>query len=120
MSPTTQTQLFPPPLRGTSLSDPEQKYLASLQYLSPLRVADTSAGSYSEALPAAGLNASTGQSNQNQEIIYVKGSADGNSFTVTGAISGPLTLTAQYDVARFKSDGTNWWGSAHPGDGGTF
>lgn len=107
--PTSQTVLFPPPLRGTTLSQPEQKYLASLQYLSPLRVGDSSAGSYSEALPPAGLNQTTGQSNQNQEIVFIKGSADANTWTVTGAQGGPVTFSAQYDSARFKSDGTNWW-----------
>jgi hypothetical protein len=107
--PTTQTVLFPPPLRGTSLSQPEQKYLFTLQNLQPLRVGDSSAGPYSEALPAAGLNSTTGQSNQNQEIIYVKASADANVWTITGAISGPVLLGAQFAFARFKSDGTNWW-----------
>jgi hypothetical protein len=111
MSPTTQTQLFPPPVRDTTLSLSEQKYLASIQYIGPLRVGDTTAGPYAEDLPPAGLNSTTGQSNQNQEIIYIKGSADANGWTINGAISGAVVLSAQYDVARFKSDGTNWYSS---------
>lgn len=104
----TQTVLFPPPLRGAELSQPIQKWLFTLQNLLPLREADTSGGSYSEALPAAGLNSTTGQSNQNQEISFVKISGDGNSITITGAASGSVVLTSQYSFARFKSDGTNW------------
>lgn len=112
--PTTQTVLFPPPTRDTTLSKPEQWYLLTLQMLLPLRIVDTTAGSYGEAPPAPGLNATTGQSNQNQEIIYKKTSADGNTFTLTGTASaplpeGPLALTAQYAFFRIKSDGTNWW-----------
>lgn len=107
--PTTETTLFQPPLRDSVLSQPEQKYLFTLQHKDPLRIGDTSAGPYSEALPPAGLNSTTGQSNQNQEIIYVKGSADANNWTITGAISGPVVLAAQFDRARFKSNGTDWY-----------
>jgi hypothetical protein len=112
---TTQTNLFPPPTRTNAvdskgfLAIPLRQWLFSLQMLLPLRVGDTSKGSYSEALPPAGLNQTTGQSNQNEEIIYIKGSADANTWTITGAISGSVTLSAQYQLARFKSDGTNWW-----------
>lgn len=108
---TKQTILFPPPLRFSKLEPAEQKYLLTLQNISPLRVGDSSAGPYSEALPAAGLNSSTGQSNQNQELIFVKGSADANNWTITGAVSGAVILAAQYAFARFKSDGTRWWRS---------
>lgn len=107
--PTTQTVLFPPPLRGSELPQPIQKYLFTLQMLQPLRVGDTTTGPYAEDLPPAGLNSTTGQSNQNQEIIYVKGSVDANNWTINGAISGAVVLAAQYDFARFKSDGTSWW-----------
>ena len=113
--PTTQSVLFPPPARSSvvapdgGIEKTFQKWLFSLQMLQPLRVGDSSAGPYSEALPAAGLNSTTGQSNQNQEIIYVKGSADANNWTITGAISGSVVLAAQYAYARFKSDGTNWY-----------
>jgi len=75
----------------------------------PLRVGDTSGGPETEALPPAGLNSTTGMTAQNQEIIYIKGSADANNWNITGAITGAVTLTAQYAFARFKSDGTNWW-----------
>jgi hypothetical protein len=108
--PTTQTTLFPP----TAV----QKYLLSLQMLLPLRLADTSGGSYSEALPPAGLNSTTGQSNQNQEIVYIKTTVDANTFTITGAITGNVVLATQYALARFKSDGTNWWSATSASGGG--
>lgn len=116
--PTTQTQLFPPPVRGSVLEKSIQLYLASLQYQLPLRIGDTTSGPLAEALPPAGLNSTTGQSNQNQEIVYIKGSADANTWTITGAINGSAVLSAQYDIARFKSDGTNWWLSAAGPTGG--
>jgi len=112
--PTTQTQLFPPPLRGAQVSDSLGRFLQTLQNLLPLRNVDTSAGDYGEAPPPPGLNATTGQSNQNQELIYKKTSSDGHTFTLTGTADaplpeGPLTLTTQYDLFRIKSDGTTWW-----------
>ena len=107
--PTTQTQLFPPPARGSNLPKPLLKWLFSVQNLLPLRVVDTSGGSYAETPPPAGLNSATGQSNQNQEIIYVKSSSDANTFTLNGIEGGPYTLTAQYAFLKIKSDGTNWW-----------
>lgn len=112
-----QTQLFPPPTRSHAVDDkgylavPLRQWLFTVQNLLPLRVGDTSGGPITEALPPAGLNSTTGQSNQNQEILYIKSSADANAWTITGAITGTVALTAQYAVARFKSDGTNWWGS---------
>ena len=122
--PTTQTQLFPPPSRAAAVDAKGfiaisfRQWLFTLQYLLPLRLADTSGGPYSEALPPAGLNSTTGQSNQNAEIVYIKSSADGNTFTLTGAIDGPHTLTTQYQALRFKSDGTNWWPSQAASGGG--
>jgi hypothetical protein len=125
--PTTQTQLFDPPSRSAAV-DPKgfigisfRQWLFSLQYQLPLRVADTSSGSYAEALPPAGVNAgdSTGQSAQNQELIYIKSSADANTLTITGAITGTVTLSTQYQVARFKSDGTVWWLVSSAGGGGS-
>jgi hypothetical protein len=107
--PTTQTQLFPPPLRASSLSLPEQRYLLTLQNLLPLVTVDTSGGNIAEAAPAAGLNSSTGQSNQNMEITYIKTSTDGHSFTLSGVQGGPFVLSAQFDVIKIKSDGTDWW-----------
>lgn len=105
-----KTILFPPPLRDSSLSKPEQLYMFTLQMLSPLNIVDTSAGPVVLALPNPGLdNSQTGQSNQNAEWIYIKGTADGNTVTITGAINGPIILAAQFDVAHFKSDAVAWW-----------
>jgi glucose dehydrogenase len=109
-----QTTLFPPPVRDSSISDPQRKYLFSLQNLHPLVEVDTSAGNVVIALPNAGLtNSQTGQSNQNQEITYVKTSADGNTVTLTGAIGGNQVLTTQSPNAgscvRFKSNATGWY-----------
>src|SRR5260370_2593862 len=122
----TRTTLFPPPVRDSKLSEPEQKYLFSLQTLHPLVAVDTSAGNVAIALPNAGLTSSqTGQSNQNQEISYVKTSADANTVTITGAVGGPQVLTTQTPNAgscvRFKSDGTNWKlvGAIAAGGGGS-
>ncbi len=99
-----------PPLRGSELPDVIQQWLLAAQTLLPSIVFDTTAGSEVFALPSAGLNNSqTGQTNQNQEIVIIKGSADANTVTITGAISGPVTLSHLYDVARFKSDATHWW-----------
>ncbi len=105
----TQTQLFPPPVRDSNLPQPLQKYLFTLQMLLPLVVVDTSGGSFAQSPPPAGLNASTGQSNQNMEITYVKKSADGNTFTLNGVQFGPYVLIAQGDSLKIKSDGTNWY-----------
>jgi hypothetical protein len=116
----TQTVLFVPPTRTPAvdskgyLSKPYQQYLFTLQYLLPLILVNTAAGSFTQNPPAPGLHANTGQSNQNQEIIYKKTSADGNSFTLAGTPmaplpEGPIVLTAQYSKVRIKSDGTQWW-----------
>lgn len=114
--PTTvkQTTLFPPPIRDASISDPLRKYLFSLQQLHPLVEVDTSGGNVSLALPNAGLTSSqTGQSNQNQEITYVKSSSDANTVTITGGFGGNQVLTAQTpnagSLVRFKSDATSWY-----------
>src|SRR5882724_1062248 len=104
-----QTTLFPPPLRGSELSQPEQKWLLTLQMLHPLIEVDTAAGNVVIALPAAGLNTTTGQSNQNQELIYIKTTADANTVTINGGQGGPVTLIGQYDIARYKSNGTVWY-----------
>jgi len=113
--PSTQTQLFDPPLQSKvlsgdgTLSKPMVGYLFTLQNLLPLRVVDTSGGSYAETPPPAGLSSATGQSNQNMEITYVKSSADGNVFTLDGVEGGPYTLVGQFGFLKIKSDGTNWW-----------
>jgi hypothetical protein len=111
----TQSVLFPPPTRSNAVDDkgflaiPLRQWLFTLQYLLPLVTIDTSGGGFSQAAPPAGLNSNTGQSNQNMEITYIKRSADGNHFVLTGVEGGPYALIAQYDVIKIKSDGTNWW-----------
>lgn len=109
-----KTTLFPPPSRGTTLSEPELKYLFSLQARCPLNEIDTTAGPETIALPDPGLEGSeSGQSNQNQELIYIKTSADSNHATITGAVGGNQVLTAQTPAAgscvRFKSNGSVWY-----------
>jgi hypothetical protein len=112
---TSQTVLFVPPTRAKAtddkgfLSKPYQQYLFTLQYLLPLIKVDTTSGPLTQAVPPAGLNSTTGQSNQNMEITYTKVSADGNVFTLTGVEGGPYMLVAMFDVIKIKSDGTNWW-----------
>jgi hypothetical protein len=112
---TTQTQLFPPPTRSQAVDEkgflgiPLRQWLFTLQNLLPLIVVDTSAGNVTQALPPAGLNSSTGQSNQNMEITFLKSTADAHTVTVTGAQGGSQTLVAQFEFRRFKSDGTSWW-----------
>ena len=116
----TQSQLFVPPTRAKAidrdgfLSKSFQQYLFTLQYLLPLILVDTSTGPIAANPPAPGEQSTTGQSNQNQELIYKKISADGNAFTLTGTATaplpeGPVVLTAQYSKVRIKSDGVNWW-----------
>lgn len=106
-----QTTLFPPPVRDTSLSESLRKYFFSVQMLLPLATVDSSDGGGTITLPAPGVNpgALTGQSNQNQELIYIKVSADANPVIIHGAISGDVTLAAQWAFARFKSNATDWF-----------
>lgn len=117
---TTETQLFPPPTQSKLIdkhgkaTPSHEQYLFTLQGLVKLRKVDTSGGNYAENVPPAGTNGATGQSNQNQEIVYKKTSADANTFTLNGTSQsplpeGPLTLSAQYASFRIKSDGTSWW-----------
>jgi hypothetical protein len=84
------------------------------QQAAPLVKVDTSAGSEIQAPPAAGLDNTTGQTNQNSELTYVKVSADGNTFTLEGPNLplGPYVLTTQGQVLKIKSDGVDWWKSA--------
>lgn len=113
--PVSQTQLFPPPTRSAAVDDkgflgiPLRQWLFTLQNLLPLVTVDTSGGNVVQAAPPAGLNSTTGQSNQNMEITYVKSSSDGNSFTLTGIQGGSVVISAQYAHFKIKSDGTNWW-----------
>jgi hypothetical protein len=104
--------LIPPPTRGSNLSGGDRKYLQTLQRRLPLETVDTSAGSYAETAPPAGVNSQSGETNQNQEITYVKTSADANVFTLNGVEGGPYTLATQLSFLKIKSDGTNWYVSA--------
>ena len=67
--------------------------------------ADTTAGPVEETLPPAGLNAATGQSNQNAEYTYV--SLGAHPLTILGA-SVTVIITGAGLVARFKSNGVVW------------
>jgi len=106
--PTTPYLPPAPTSQGSNLSQADYMWMLIVQGLAPLYEVDTSKGSYSEALPPAGVGTS-GQTGQGKEIIYVKTSADANTDTITGAKTGPVTLSTQYQVARFKSDGTYWY-----------
>jgi hypothetical protein len=107
---TIQTDFRKPPLRDTSLDKVIQAWLQAIGQRLPLITADTSGGNISDALPPAGLSSTaTGETNQNMQISFVKTSTDGNTFTITGAASGNVILSAQFDHATFKSDGTNWY-----------
>lgn len=106
--PTTPYLPPAPTSQGSNLSQADYMWMLIVQGLAPLYEVDTSKGSYSEALPPAGVGTS-GQTGQGKEIIYVKTSADANTDTITGARTGPVTLSTQYQVARFKSDGTYWY-----------
>jgi hypothetical protein len=107
---TTQTIMRVPPLRTTSIEPVIQQWLLAVARLLPLVECNTSGGNFNQALPPAGLsNAATGETNLNQEIHYVKTTADANTVTITGAVSGNVVLAAQYDHATFKSNGTVWY-----------
>jgi hypothetical protein len=62
---------------------------------------DTSGGNITQALPAA-------SSMPNQDLTFSKTTADASTLTITGAISGSVVLSVQYQSATFHSDGTNW------------
>lgn len=106
--PVIQTTLPPPPPAHLG-DDPLRYWHLKLQNQSPMRVVDTSTGNITETPPPAGVNATTGQTNQNQELTYIKSSKDANIFTLKGVEGGPYMLTAYKDVIRIKSDGTKWW-----------
>ncbi len=105
------TQILPQDItqRGSNLSQTDYLWMLVVQGLAPLYEVDTTDGDYSEAVPPAGVNSTTGQSAQCKEITYVKTSADGNTFTLTGVEGGDLTLAAQYQFFKIKSDATNWY-----------
>lgn len=106
--PTTPYLPPPPTSLGSALSPTDYQYMLIVQGLLPLYEVDTSKGSYTESLPPAGVG-SSGQTGQCKEIIYLKTSSDANTDTITGALTGPVVLATQWQVARFKSDGTNWY-----------
>lgn len=112
--PTTKVTRRPPPLRFADLNKAMQAWELETQQAAPLHKVDTSAGNETQTPPAAGLDATTGQTNQNQEITYVKVSADANVFTLEGdnLPLGPFMLTTQGQVLKIKSDGTDWFRSA--------
>lgn len=114
--PTTPFLPPPPTSQGSALSPTDYQWMLIVQGLAPLYEVDTSRGSYTEKLPPAGVGTS-GQTGQCKEIVYVKTSADANTDTITGAITGPVALKTQYQVARFKSDGTNWFAVGTTGSG---
>ena len=105
----TTTFLPPPPTtQGSNLSAADHRWLLISQNLQPLYEVDTSAGSYAEDPPTAGVGTS-GQTGQSKEITYVKTSSDGHTYTLNGVEGGPYTLTAQYSYLKIKSDGTKWY-----------
>jgi hypothetical protein len=108
----TQTTRTPFTLRGSHLSPTDTKHMLTLDTAQPLFIGDTTDGNIEVELPPAGANQATGQSNQGQELIYRKVSADSNTLTVTGSPDGPQILTSNTGAAsrvRFQSDGTDWW-----------
>ena len=105
----TTTYLPPPPTtRDSNLSRADYNWMLIVQGLSQLSEVDTTSGSYAETVPTAGVSTS-GQTGQGKEIIYLKTSADGNTYTLHGVQGGDLTLTTQRSSFRIKSDGTSWW-----------
>jgi hypothetical protein len=78
------------------------EWFRSLKNQFPLITVDTTSGNRSIALPIGAIY-------MNQERTYAKSSADGNTVTITGALGGPVVMTAQYENSRFRYDGKNWW-----------
>jgi len=106
--PTTQYLPPAPTTQGSNLSPTDYQWMLIVQGLAPLNEVDTSKGSYTEAVPAPGIGAG-GQTAQGKEITFLKISADGNTYTLTGVQGGNLTLTAALAYFKIKSDGTKWW-----------
>src|ERR1035441_1551770 len=102
--PSVKTTLFQPPLRNSDVPLPMQKWFLTLQNLHPMIEVDTSKSAVTETLPPAGLNAATGQSNQNAEYTFVASGA--HPLTISGASGGDVAITN--GVARFKSNGASW------------
>lgn len=104
-----RTVMREPPLRNDQNTKPMQYWFLGVQTSMPLIEVDTTLGNEVITLPPAGLDTSTGQSSQGQELTYVKISADGNTVTINGAQLGAVVLVAQGDRVRFKSNGVVWW-----------
>lgn len=110
--PTTQTIRRQVPLKNANVTDPMKYWEMETQQSAPLHDVDTSAGSYTESPPPAGLDSATGQTAQNQELIYTKVSSDANTWTLASTNGdlpgGPYTLTNEGQILRIKSNGTVW------------
>lgn len=106
--PTTPYTPPPPTTQGSNLSPTDYQWMLIVQNLAPLYEVDTSAGSYAENPPAAGVS-SSGQTGQCKEITYIKTSADSNIYTLNGVQGGPYELKHQWDFLKIKNDGTNWY-----------
>jgi hypothetical protein len=103
--------ILPPPPPLHLGAEPQKYWNFKVQNLAPLIEVDTSGGNETQSPPSAGVNASTGQTNQNQEITYVKISPDANVFSLQGPNLpfGPYTLAAQSQSFKIKSNGTVWY-----------
>jgi hypothetical protein len=111
---TTQTVRRVPPVRDfQTLPLTMQYWFLEIGYAQPLRVGDTTGGPYAEDLPQPGLdNSKTGQTNQNQELLFCKKAGGANAWTINGAAGGAVVITSDTfpnNIARFKSDGTAWY-----------
>ena len=106
---TTQTIRRQPPLRNSNVPAQMQYWELETQQANPLVTVDTSDGPETITPPPAGLIGTTGQTNQNQEITYIKTSADANVATIIDVEGGPYFLIGQFNTVKIKSDGTSWW-----------
>jgi hypothetical protein len=113
----TTTQLIPPPVQSKAVksdgtvAEPLRQYLFTLERSLQLTKVDTTGGAAVIALPAAGLDSTTGESAQGSELIYRKISPDANTVTITGSADGTQVLTSNVGAAsrvRFASDGSEW------------
>ena len=101
--PTTAYTPPPPTTQGSALSPTDYQWMLIVQNLAPLYEVDTSAGSYAENPPAAGVS-SSGQTGQCKEITYIKTSADSNIYTLNGVQGGPYELKHQWDFLKINND----------------
>lgn len=101
---TTKTTKLPdPPITGDAQIKPWwAEWFRSVKEQFPLNTVDTAAGNVTIALPSGAVY-------MNREPVYIKSSADANTVAITGAQGGTVTLTAQFNKARFRYDGSKWW-----------